>query len=248
MKSLHTARAVAVALTCAVADPTPATGALTLADIEFWTGATAGPDVAEAVLVIDFNFAGAPLGAPSLAWGYRWGASESRTGHDLLAAIVAADPRLTATGLEFGFIDTLGYDVDLNGTPDFTHPGFDPGTGRYSAYWVNNAVNEGTPPLFADAGHILPPNGNPFAAEAPGTWVFSSTGLAGRPLANGSWDGWVFASDPVAGPREPLAAPVPEPATPMLLLTTVGLFLCHRRRRPPTAGAPHDFAPSSHHS
>jgi hypothetical protein len=95
---------------------------------------------------------------------------------------------------------------------------------------VNNAVIEGTPPLFADAGHVLPPNGNPFATEVPGTWVFSSTGLAGRPLADGSWDGWVYASDPLNSPREPVAAVVPEPATAALLMAGPCLWLACRRR------------------
>jgi hypothetical protein len=232
MTAHRTACAVAAALACAVSVPTTVRAAITLAAVDFWTGTPAGPGLHQAALVIDFNHPGAPTGAPSLVWGYRWPAAESRTGHDLLAAVVAADPRLDVTGLEFGFIDTLRYDADLDGAPDFTHPGFDPGTGRYSAYWVNNAVVEGTPPLFADAEHLLPPNGNPYASEAPGAWVFSSTGLAGRPLADGSWDGWVYASEPLAGPREPVAAVVPEPRIATLVLAGPCLWLARRRRAP----------------
>lgn len=236
----HTAIAVAAALMCAAAGWAPADGAIALADIKFWVGAAPGPGVAEAALVIDFGFAGAAPGAPSLMWGYRWPSSESRNGQDLLAAVVAADPRLDVTGLEFGFVDTIRYDADLDGTADYLHPGFDPGTGRYSAYNVNNAVVAGTPPLFADAAHVLPPNGNPYAAEAPGAWVASTTGLAGRPLADGSWDGWVYASDPVSGPREPVAAVVPEPAAVLLLIGAPVLWLGRRNRSAaaiPTADA-----------
>jgi|GEM_PF-2220635 len=236
MTAQRTAFAVAAALTCAAASLTPAHGAFTLAGIDFWVGPAAGPGVNQAVLVIDFAFPGAAAGAPSLAWGYRWPASEPRTGRDLVTAIVAADPRLQAAGLESGFIDTIGYDADLDGTLDHAHPGYDPETGRYSNYWVNNAVTEGTAPAFADAGHVLPPNGNPFAASEPGTWVFSTTGIAGRPLADGSWDGWIFASEPVGGPRVPAAAPVPEPAAAILVLAGTLLW---RRRRPqiPSAAA-----------
>ena len=230
MNTHRTACAVAAAAACAVIAPPHARAAITMAGIDFWTGTPAGPGLHQAALVIDFGHPGAAAGAPSLVWGYRWPAAESRTGYDLLAAVVAADPRLDVSGLEFGFIDTVRYDADLDGAADFTHPGFDPGTGRYSAYWVNNAVVDGTPPLFADAGHLLPPNGNPYAAESPGTWVFSSTGMAGRPLADGSWDGWVYAGDPLAGPREPVAAMVPEPAAAVLLLAGSWLGLARRRR------------------
>lgn len=226
----RTAFAVAAASALAGAAPTPCHAAFTLADITFWTGAPSGAGVSEAVLVIDFAFPGSPAAAPSLAWGYRWPSAESRTGQDLIAAVVAADGRLRLTGLEFGFVDTIRYDADLDGVVDFTHPGFDPGSGRYSVYSVNNAVIPGTPPLFSDAGHVLPPNGNPYASQNPGTWIVSTTGLAGRPLADGSWDGWVYASDPAPGPREPRAAPVPEPSVAVLLFGTLAITL--RRRRP----------------
>jgi hypothetical protein len=143
MTAHRPACAVAAALACATTAPTSAHAAIALADIYFWTGAPAGSGVHQAALVIDFSHPGAPVGAPSLVWGYRWPATESRTGYDLLAAVVAADPRLEVTGLEFGFIDTVRYDADLDGAADFAHPGFDAGSGRYSAYWVNNAVIEG---------------------------------------------------------------------------------------------------------
>jgi len=232
------ALAVAVALACAATTPAPADAAFTLADIDFWVGPAAGPGVSQAAIVIDFAYPGASADPPSLAWGYRWLSSETRTGQDLIAAVVAADPRLSATGIEFGFIDTLSYDGDLNGTPDHTHPSFNPATGRYSNYWVNNAVVEGTPPLFAEAGHVLPPNGNPFATIDPGTWVFSSTGMAGRPLADGSWDGWIYAIDPVEGPREPVAALVPEPATAVCTVVAAAVGLARRRRPAPAQSLP----------
>jgi hypothetical protein len=225
-----TAPTAAAALACTVAILETAAAAVSLADIQFWTGSPDGPGLSAAILVIDFAHPAAPSQAPSLAWGYRWPAAESRTGQDMLAAVVAADARLRATGLEFGFIDTLSYDIGLDGTADFTHPGFDPATGRYSVYAVNNAVVQGTPPLYTDAAHILPPNGNPYASESPGSWTASSTGIATRPLANGSWDGWVYASDPAPNPREPVAAMIPEPGVPLLLLGSLAYRLRRRTR------------------
>ena len=207
--------------------------AFTLADIQFWTGAPAGPGVNEAALVIDFAHAGADA-APSLAWGYRWPSAESRNGQDMVAAVVAADPRLYVTGLEFGFVDTVSFDSNLDGAVDLRHPGFDPVTGRYSVYWVNNAVIPGTPPLFSDAGHVLPPNGPPYATDSPGAWVVSTTGLFARPLANGSWDGWIYASDPAPSPREPVAASVPETSALSLVLAAAGSLARRRRTVSPT--------------
>ncbi|MFN0126224.1 MAG: hypothetical protein ACKV19_06010 [Verrucomicrobiales bacterium] len=241
MKSPRTALAGAAACACAVVSPAPLDGAITLADIDNWIGSAPGQGVSQAVLVIDFGYGGAPPGAPSLAWGFRWLTAEPRTGRDMVAAVVAADPRLTVTGLEFGFVDTIGYDANLDGTIDFRHPGFDPASGRYSVYWVNNAVIVGTPPLFSDAAHVLPPNGNPYADKSPGTWVVSTTGLAGRPLADGSWDGWVFAADPAAPPREPVAAIVPEPS--VTLLVAAAACWGWRRRWSKPSGNPMKIQP-----
>lgn len=245
MKSQRTALAVAAACAWTVVSLAPVEGAITLAEIDYWIGPAPGPDVSQAVLVIDFGYDGAPSGAPSLAWGFRWLTAEPRTGHDMIAAVVAADPRLTVTGLEFGFVDTVGYDANLDGTIDFAHPGFDPASGRYSVYWVNNAVVAGTPPLYSDAAHVLPPNGNPYADASPGTWVVSTTGLAGRPLADGSWDGWVFAADPAAPPREPVAAIVPEPSVILLVAAAAWWGWCRGRPKassPTTKTHPRFFA------
>lgn len=198
----------------------PADGAFTLADVRNWTGVAAGPDVYEAVLVIDWSDGSVPL-----AWGYRWHASESKTGADLLQAIVGADPVLHVTGIEGNFLDSITYaDRSQTGLPvqPFT----------YWQYWVNNAVIEGTPANnYDDAAHVLPPNGNPYDGEGPGQWMASSTGLLDRPLANGSWDGYVYGNfGETDGPLEPVAAPmVPEPG--MLALATGALVVLFRRRR-----------------
>ncbi len=59
-------------------------------------------------------------------------------------------------------------------------------------------------------------------------WVINS-GVDTRPLANGSWDAWVWSNydfnvswDPIRGPGQ---SPIPEPATVSLLFLGVGLLI-----------------------
>lgn len=69
-------------------------------------------------------------------------------------------------------------------------------------------------------------------------WSYSTTGIKGRTLSNGSWDGWswdVNNADPL--PVTPTAsAPVPEASTTaslgLLLVLGAGGFLAARRRKP----------------
>ena len=224
----HTRPLVAAALGVAAAFTAPAEGAFTLADIQFWTGVPDGPDTNQAVLVVDWID-----GSPPLAWGYRWPQAETRTGGDLLAAVAGADPRLSIQGLGGNFVSHFGFDADRNGSMERFHPGFNPATNEFWFYFVNNEVFF-DPVDFNRNGHIVPPAttvvplGNPYDGAGPGAWVSSSTGVLGRPLADGSWDGFVYASQPV-GLAEPVAAtPVPEPSVCACL---GGAFILFWRRR-----------------
>jgi hypothetical protein len=73
------------------------------------------------------------------------------------------------------------------------------------------------------------PLGSPYG---PGRWVESSTGSAGRPLVNGSWDAWAYGPysfgiyDLQSG--EPVPA-VPEPGSLVLLSAGVVLILARRK-------------------
>jgi hypothetical protein len=59
-------------------------------------------------------------------------------------------------------------------------------------------------------------------------WSFSGTGMSGRALTDGAWDGWSWApSFNSEAPSEPIAA-VPEPAAVMLF--GLGIILAARRR------------------
>lgn len=195
--------------------------AVTFADLTLWAGSAPGPGISQAALVVDFHD-----GSPALAWGYRWPSQEQRTGADLLAAIIGADPALSADSLFFP--NTLTYGARTrsfsnNGTPaDFTDD-------RYWGYWVNNDVYY-HPTDFTQNGHIVPPAtevvplGNPYG---PGRWVESSTGLAARPLVDGSWDGWAWGPY-LTQPGD--AVPVPEPGLASMGLGALAMLTARRRR------------------
>ncbi|MBP7948808.1 MAG: hypothetical protein KA004_04065 [Verrucomicrobiales bacterium] len=205
--------------------------AFAMTDITHWTGIADGPGVAKAAVVIDWND-----GQPPLAWGFRWDASLRQTSQDMLAAILGADPRLSVQGLAGGFLSHLGFDADLDGNPERFRPGFNGSTGEYWLYAVNNDVYF-HPMDFGLNSHIVPPNttvipnGNPFAATSPGHWVTSSTGVNGRELADGSWDGFVYRTfaETNAGPAEPVAVSIPEPTASLLMLLALAPLV--RRRR-----------------
>ena len=209
----------------------PATShAFTFADLEFWTGS----GDSQAALVIDFNDGTVDR---SYAWGYRFDSTTASTGADLFLDVVAADPNLTADASvgAFGlFISGITYDPDGPGSlvaHSQTSPPFDPdaASNPFFNYFVNNEVFF-DPVDFTNNGHIFPPNGQPFADTDPGTFIGSSTGASGRPLVDGSYDGYIFGDFGVSSPTLPLAATaIPEPGSAILLLLAAPALL--RRRR-----------------
>jgi hypothetical protein len=203
---------------------TIARSAVTFADIRLWAGAASGPGVSEAAVIVDFRD-----GTPGIAWGYRWPSQETRTGQDMLNAILGADPALSVDSTFFPNGFTYGArsrSFSDNGTPgDFTDD-------SYWGYWVNNEVYYDPNNNFLLNSHIVPPAtevvplGNPYG---PGHWVESSTGDAARPLVNGSWDGWVYGPY-LTQPGEAVAA-VPEPAVGGMVALTLLAGLTRRSRR-----------------
>ena len=185
-------------------------------------GPDAGAGVSQAAMTIQWP------GQNAWTWGYRWQSSESKTGVDMIAAFVtASNGAFTASGLESGFITDLQWQGN-------SFPGFNAGTGQYLQYFVNNAqvennYNDGA--STTGGAHILPPLGSPYDEGGPGEWVASNTGALGRPLADGSWDGWIYAAFGDAGPGPSLNAPaaIPEPAS--LLLVAGGSLALLRRKR-----------------
>lgn len=85
-----------------------------------------------AALVIDFRD-----GSPALLYGYRWGAQESKTGIDMLNAILGADAALTVDSIFFPNSISRGArsrSFSDNGTPGNYLDD------SYWGYWVNNDV------------------------------------------------------------------------------------------------------------
>ena len=184
-----------------------------VSDVTTWIGPQAGPGISQGVIVIQWP------SQPAWAWGYRWSSSATRNGRDFLLALAGADDRFSIAGA--GFITDLRWDAVLDGTSEFTFPGFDAATGRYLSYFVNNnqqpgVFDNGAAPAGA---HILPPLGSPYDEAGPGAWIPSNTGVLGRPVVDGSWDGWLY-SDGSTVPSQPVNAPspIPEPGISAFLL------------------------------
>lgn len=199
---------------------------LQVSDIQVWLGLPAGAGVNESVLVIDWRDGDAPW-----AWGYRWDSSLSHTGGDMLSALVLAEPRFSVSGIASGFTQNFAWDADQNGTPERFNAGYNSTTEEFWVYSVNNAQQSGN---FIDGAaptgaHVLPPNGNPYDG---GSWVSSNTGILGRPLANGSWDGFSYSTFSMGAANEPVSAPalVPEPSGALLVCSGLLLIAVRRRR------------------
>lgn len=192
------------------------------ADITNWTGS--GPN--SAALVIDWadgkTYPG-ETGGESLVWGFHW--SGSATGKQMIEAIAAADPRLFLNTNGPGGPNTiygLGYDLDNS------HPAYIPGpddTGTLSD--PNDHYIEG----WDTQGYWSYWNFDGSGAFYPQSWTFASQGFASRTLTNGSWDAWDFSYyTDLNGDQPPsdtpfAAEPVPEPASPALLLAGAALLL-----------------------
>ena len=228
MTKYHTLRRFAAgALYCSAILPTLSTSSAAtflVADVTTWIGPQAGPGISQSVLVIQWP------SQPAWAWGYRWDSNTARDGRDLLLALAGADARFSIAGT--GFITDLRWDANQDGTPEFTFPGFNATSGEYLNFFVNNNQQSGnfTNGAAPTGAHVLPPLGSPYDEAGPGAWISSNTGVLGRPVVNGSWDGWVY-SNGSASPGQPVNAPspVPEPSATGLLLVATGAGLLRRR-------------------
>jgi hypothetical protein len=162
---------------------------------------------------------------PALGWGYRWDGVAH--GSDMLAAVVAADPRLVAklrgTRARPEAVFGLGYDTDNDNNdelfelkdtstpPDFAMPFDEDGffiTGP-SDGWLNSDLDDDyAEGWFTGFWHYGVAATNPYDG---GTWSDIASGMHLRTLSDGAWDSWAFTPtfDFTAFAENPVAAPPP---------------------------------------
>lgn len=178
------------------AEATTSTG-IDFSKIERW----AGEGDCKAALAI--KWADGQNDGKTLVWGYRWKSTETKTGEDLIRAVVKADPALymMATQASWGFyIGAFGYDVDgdrhvtlttmedeiypRNGVFDIPSSEFE--TTASTKWGESDAWN--TPSGYTDYwGYYT-------AEKASDAIVYSNVGTSGRNLTDGCVDAYVFIS------------------------------------------------------
>jgi hypothetical protein len=210
-------------------------------DLLFWTGSGTNASA----LVLQFGDEATPT---SIAWGYRWDdpveAEPAPTAADMIFAltgqisgagapqpVAGADPRLAIdadffTGLGY-FVKSLTY--DQNGLPT-------PWSQSVRSL-VNDFDNDLGIAFYTAVADPLNPSG-PWPQA--GLFSVAASGMAGTPLANGSWYGFVvqeydaeFAFPATVNFTQPVSA-VPEPGTWALLAGAAVVIGCGgvvRRRR-----------------
>lgn len=139
----------------------------------------------------------------TLVWGYRWNASETKTGEDLVRAIAKADPALymMATNNSWGFyLGGWGYDGDgdryvtLTTMTDEIYPRngvFDIPSSEFptsaSTKWGDgDSWNTGAEDYSTYWSYYVADNANDALA-------YAQTGASGRTLTDGCVDAYVFA-------------------------------------------------------
>jgi hypothetical protein len=198
--------------------------------IQNWTGTGAN----EAGLVIDW-YNGTT--SKALMWGYRW--NGSATGEQMFDAIVASDPRLFAEVSDFdtgfgtivfgiGYAATGDEPIQLSPSLNFNSQNLAL-VGSYSAEDDNRtAVNAGDLWLegWDDGYWALYNSTDARLSVNESDWDSADSGITDQTLANGDFDGFIFApgfNSPNPSDFVP-AAPVPEPTVwAMIALGSLGM-------------------------
>lgn len=139
----------------------------------------------------------------TLVWGYRWKSTETKTGEDLIRAVVKADPALymMATQASWGFyIGAFGYDADgdryvtLTTMEDEIYP-------RNGVFDIPSSEFETTASTeYGDGDAWNTPSDNTdywgyYTAEKASDAIgYSNVGASGRNLTDGCVDAYVFIS------------------------------------------------------
>ena len=178
------------------AEATTSTG-IDFSKIERWTG----QGDCQAALAI--KWADGQNEGKTLVWGYRWNSTETKTGEDLIRAVVKADPALymMATQASWGFyIGAFGYDADAdryvtlttmtselyprNGVFDIPSSEFETSA---STDW-GNGDSWNSPSGYTDYWSYY------VAEKASDVLGYSQVGAGDRKLTNGCVDAYVFTS------------------------------------------------------
>lgn len=178
------------------AEATTSTG-IDFSKIERW----AGEGDCKAALAI--KWANEQNDGKTLVWGYRWKSTETKTGEDLIRAVVKADPALymMATQASWGFyIGAFGYDADgdryvtLTTMEDEIYP-------RNGVFDIPSSEFETTASTeYGDGDAWNTPSGNTdywgyYTAEKASDAIgYSNVGASGRNLTDGCVDAYVFIS------------------------------------------------------
>lgn len=200
----------------------------TFDDVEFWVGEGAN----RALLVIQWNMESE---TNAMAWGYRWDGEAN--GEAMMKAVVEADPRfffMTETGTQFGStVAGLGYDANGDGefalcrtdNPDEVVRPDENGI-IYTSGYSYDGWESVDPADYWQGGWFQGYWSYWVRDDVASEWGYSGTGISGRKLTDGCWDGWNFAVGMSPQDWKPVA-PAPKPAEEPLLPAefTEGFFI-----------------------
>lgn len=191
-----------------------ADGTFTMDMIENWSGEGAN----RAAFVVQWN---AESETSALVWGFRW--DGEATGETMARAIAASDPRfviMTETGTAYGStVSGFGYDVNKSGDFSITKDGVTLSPDENGIIFSSSYGYDGwtctDPEDYWQSGWYQGYWSYWLKSNDSDAWGYSGTGITGRKLTDGCWDGWNFAVNMLSQPWKPLApAPKNGPTAP----------------------------------
>lgn len=191
-----------------------ADGTFTMDMIENWSGEGAN----RAAFVVQWN---AESETSALVWGFRW--DGEATGETMARAIAASDPRffiMTETGTAYGStVSGFGYDVNKSGDFSITKDGVTLSPDENGVIFSSSYGYDGwtctDPEDYWQSGWYQGYWSYWLKSNDSDAWGYSGTGITGRKLTDGCWDGWNFSVNMSPQSWKPLApAPKNGPTAP----------------------------------
>ena len=191
-----------------------ADGTFTMDMIENWSGEGAN----RAAFVVQWN---AESETSALVWGFRW--DGEATGETMARTIAASDPRffiMTETGTAYGStVSGFGYDVNKSGDFSITKDGVTLSPDENGVILSSSYGYDGwtctDPEDYWQSGWYQGYWSYWLKSSDSDPWGYSGTGITGRKLTDGCWDGWNFSVNMSSQPWKPLApAPKNGPTAP----------------------------------